>query len=44
MRTLDGHKGTADKILKALNKRSFEEYKEKFNRDFVSESTRIRIK
>ena len=43
LRTLEGQKGTAEKILKVMNRESVKEYKLLYKRDYISESARLRI-
>jgi len=43
LRTINGKRGTANKLIAELNKRSLSEYKEKYKRYNISESTRIKI-
>ena len=40
MRTIDGTKGSADKLLKLLNKKGEKEYMEKTKKNFISESVK----
>jgi len=44
MRTMDGHKGTADKMLEAMNKQSKEEYLKHTGKQLISESVAQKIK
>ena len=43
LRTLDGEKGSANKLLDLMNETSMEDYKVKHKRDVISESVRLRI-
>ena len=43
LRTLDGKKGTADKILNKLNKQSFDEYKRECSKTIIDEQTKLKI-
>ena len=43
LRTLDGQKGTAEKILALMNHEAVEEFKRLKGSDHISESTRMRI-
>ena len=38
MRTLDGRKGTADKMLKLLNEQSFEKYRKENKKLIIQEA------
>ena len=43
LRTIDGQRGSANKMLNEMNKNSVKEYMEKYNRKEISESQRLRI-
>ena len=42
-RTFDGKKGSADKVLAALNKQSFEEYCQKTNKIYIDDQEKIKM-
>ena len=43
LRTLDGRKGSAEKILQALNQESFKEHMNKTGKPFISDAMRHHI-
>lgn len=43
IRTLDGKRGSADKVLAALNEQSFQEYREQNNRVYIDDQTKLHM-
>lgn len=43
MRSIDGNRGSADKLLELLNKKEMKEYKVASNKNFISESIKQKI-